>query len=61
MPDVPAPDLEAFELADAQWPEVERSARRLAGASAAEGERLLAYLVDGLNAVLDRFGERSRG
>jgi creatinine amidohydrolase len=29
-----------------------------AGASAAEGERLLAYLVASLNAALDGFGER---
>jgi creatinine amidohydrolase len=32
-----------------------------AGASAAEGERLLACLVDGLNTMLDRFLERMRG
>jgi mycofactocin precursor peptide peptidase len=31
-----------------------------AGASAAEGEQLLAHLVDGLNATLDQFGERRR-
>jgi mycofactocin precursor peptide peptidase len=29
MPDVPAPEPEAFELARAQWPAVERSARQL--------------------------------
>jgi creatinine amidohydrolase len=31
-----------------------------AGASAAEGERLLAHLMDGLNATMDQFGDRRR-
>jgi mycofactocin precursor peptide peptidase len=31
-----------------------------AGASAAEGEQLLAGLVDGLNTLLDRFLEQAR-
>jgi hypothetical protein len=42
--------MEAFELAQAYWPTVEQSARRL-----------LALLVDGLSTVLDRFLEGKSG